>query len=371
MRKLKNTSLIYTELIVLAFIWLIILAGPVIFTADDQTISWDHLLHSWLKLLPFLVLTLFNHFILVPYLFFRTNKWWYFIGALLTSVVFVLVSNQIAKFPPEGEPQSISVPRPRHNVPPHMRDNMQRPPHPRNENPNRRPSPLPPQTNTFLLAILILGFDTGLRTVFRWIKLEKERDKIEKESVQNELAFLRNQVSPHFFMNMLNNIHSLIDIDTEEAKGSVIRLSHLMRHLLYDSEADNIPLSKEIGFITNYVDLMRLRYSSKVEIKMSLPQDVPDTNIPPLLFTSYLENAFKHGVSYREASFIHIDITIEGKVLCFTIKNSNHKKSSQTEESGIGVENSRKRLDLLYKNKYTLTTEDTPNYYCINLKLPL
>lgn len=104
---------------------------------------------------------------------------------------------------------------------------------------------------------------------------------------------------------------------------------------------------------------------------MSLPQDVPETNIPPLLFTSYLENAFKHGVSYREASFIHIDITIEGKVLCFNIKNSNHKKSSLTEESGIGVENSRKRLDLLYKNKYTLTTEDTPSYYCINLKLPL
>ncbi len=140
----------------------------------------------------------------------------------------------------------------------------------------------------------------------RWSKLEQEKTLLEKENVQNQLAFLRNQVSPHFFMNTLNNIHALIDVDTEEAKEAIIKLSKLMRHLLYDSQAELVPLAKEMEFIQSYINLMKLRFSEKVKINLSIPDQLPDKSIPPFLFTSFVENAFKHGISYQNSSFIDI-----------------------------------------------------------------
>jgi LytS/YehU family sensor histidine kinase len=172
-----------------------------------------------------------------------------------------------------------------------------------------------PLLNSVFIGILILGFDLGLRTSFKWSRLEQQRTQLEKENIKNELAFLRNQLSPHFFMNTLNNIHSLIDIDTEEAKESIIRLSHLMRHLLYDSEDESIPLSKEVNFIQSYVELMKLRYTDKVKVSFTVDSDTSNISIPPLLFTSLIENAFKYGVSYKQKSFINIE-----KICTFSFK---------------------------------------------------
>ena len=123
-------------------------------------------------------------------------------------------------------------------------------------------------------------------------------------------------------MNTLNNIHALIDISTEDAKESVIKLSKLMRYLLYDSEQGNTKLSREIEFIKSYVDLMKLRYSSKVSIKLSFPEFIPSIDIPPMLFTSIVENAFKHGISYQHESYIEIVLNVDEKYVYFRIKNS-------------------------------------------------
>ena len=172
-------------------------------------------------------------------------------------------------------------------------------------------------------------------------------------------------------MNTLNNIHALVDINTEEAKESIIQLSKLMRHLLYDSEIDKISLQKEFSFIKNYVDLMKLRFSDKVEIVLNLPDQISDKSIPPLLFTSFVENAFKHGISYEQPSFIHISFTVTDKILTFELTNSNPKNETADESSGIGIENSRKRLDLLYGKNYILKTEDKDDKYSIQLSLPI
>jgi LytS/YehU family sensor histidine kinase len=195
---------------------------------------------------------------------------------------------------------------------------------------------------------------------------------VEKENVENQLGFLRNQVSPHFFMNTLNNIHSLIDINSEEAKESIIKLSKLMRHLLYESEAEQIPISKELEFVRNYVDLMRLRYSKKVSIDLEITGQVADKYIPPLLFTSFLENAFKHGIGHNDNSYIRIAFNFVEERLEFCIINSNpHAQKENGHSGGIGIENSRKRLDLLYADRYSLEIDDGNDAYTVTLILPV
>ena len=227
-----------------------------------------------------------------------------------------------------------------------------------------------PIFNSFIIGLLIVGFDAGFRMNFRWTRLEQERTELEKENIENQLAFLRNQVSPHFFMNTLNNIHSLIDIDTEEAKEAIIKLSKLMRHLLYDSEAEKIPLKNELDFIGSYIKLMKLRFSDKVNIELDIPDHIPQKSIPPLLFTSFVENAFKHGISYEKSSFIKIRFLFTDDRLTFKLNNSISEKKNMG-SGGIGIENSRKRLDILYGKDYQLDINETGTEYHLTLNLPL
>jgi len=232
------------------------------------------------------------------------------------------------------------------------------------------PNPIPKYANFLILAVLLVGFDTGLKISMRWANLEQEKFKLQKESVENQMAFLRNQVSPHFFMNTLNNIHALIDIDADEAKESIIKLSKLMRHLLYDSEEKLTPIKKEVEFIQSYIELMRLRFTDKVNIEVDIPDDIPDKSIPPLLFTSLLENAFKHGISYNQTSFVKIVMSFSENRLNFTIENSNHPRDTEA-SSGIGIENTKKRLSLLYKDNFDLEILGEKEIYKVNLNIPL
>ena len=172
-------------------------------------------------------------------------------------------------------------------------------------------------------------------------------------------------------MNTLNNIHALIDIDTDEAKDSIIRLSKFMRHLLYDSEAEKIPIKKQIDFIQNYVELMRLRYSDKLQIDLHAPEQLPDKLIPPLLFTSFVENAFKHGVSYQKSMFINITFLFTEDTLHFHIKNRHSGSRSEKEHGGIGIANAKKRLDLIYGDRYKLDIDDKEEEFIVNLIIPL
>lgn len=222
-----------------------------------------------------------------------------------------------------------------------------------------------------ILSVLVIGFDTGLKTASKWIRSEQQRIILEKDNIETRLAFLKHQISPHFFMNTLNNIHSLIDIDKVEAKKAVIKLSNLMRHLLYDSDDDFSPLKSEVDFIRSYVDLMRIRYSKDVKITLALPEEIPDKSIPPLIFISLLENAFKHGISYVNPSFINIELSIYQSLLHFRIQNSNSRESSKTNPSGIGITNTRKRLDLLYGDNYILEITDKGDTFVTDLTIPV
>ena len=171
-------------------------------------------------------------------------------------------------------------------------------------------------------SIFLVFFSVGMRVLERHSQTEKLQKELEKEKLNSELAFLKNQISPHFFFNTLNNIYSLISINAEDSQKAVLRLSKLMRYLLYDSEHGNTKLSNEIDFMNNYIDLMKLRMSNKISLTVSFPEKYEDINIPPLIFIPFIENAFKHGISYREKSFIDISMTAEKESVRFKCTNS-------------------------------------------------
>ncbi len=239
--------------------------------------------------------------------------------------------------------------------------------------------PRPPvhqiQTYYFaLISVMITGFAIGLKVIQQHAAVEKKQKELEREKLNSELAFLKNQVSPHFFFNTLNNIYSLIEINTTDAQEAVMKLSRLMRYLLYDSESGKTQLNNEINFMNHYIDLMRLRLSPKVDLQVNLPTDDSNLKIPPLLFIPFIENAFKHGISYREKSFIHIAMKIENSKIFFSCKNSigrQRDKEINENHSGIGLENVKKRLLLLFPEKYNLNIEPGETEFNISLEIDL
>ena len=194
---------------------------------------------------------------------------------------------------------------------------------------------------------------------------------MENARSEAELQNLKSQLNPHFLFNTLNNIYSLIAIDPDRAQFAVHDLSRLLRHVLYEDNQKFVSLDHELNFMKSYIELMSLRLSGNVELKVDLPDDGKGVLVAPLLFITLIENAFKHGVSPTEPSFIHIRFSwLENSGICCYIENSYFpKKEIDRSGSGIGLENLKKRLDLLYPGKYDLRTEREGNEFVAQLKI--
>ena len=361
---IRKNQIKYTEIALIGFVWLVLLLTPVLFREDNSKPLWRSFSNQLEILIPLSVLFLVNRFALVPMVLFR-GKIKTYIVSLLGVIIFLAVGshlydvNNLKTLPNNQMRPPPGFPAARNNTPGKLRPGQ------------REPRPVPPFANFLIFSFLIAGFDTGLRSGLRWIEAENEKVKLEKENVSNQLALLKNQVSPHFFMNTLNNIHSLVDSNALEAQEAIIKLSKMMRYLLYETETDQTTLKKEMEFLESYINLMKLRVSEKVKITLTLPGTIPDASIPPFLFTSFIENAFKHGISYKNESYISIDFIPGKDRLLFTIKNSKTEKKTLHEFSGIGIENTRKRLSLLYGNNYHLDIIDNEDLFTVNLSLPL
>ncbi len=224
-----------------------------------------------------------------------------------------------------------------------------------------------------LFALFMNGTNGGIKLLYQSLLDEQQMLRLKEENLRAEMTSLKYQINPHFFMNTLNNIHALIDIDTEAAKSAVIDLSKMMRYVLYDSEREMISLSADLQFLRNYIELMRIRYTDHVQITIDAPQTLPEkVAIPPLLLIVFVENAFKHGVSYNHPSFIHISLFYADKKLTTIISNSrNPQPTSPTRQGGIGLENVRKRLDLLYgPYGYSLDICQEEERYTVKLVIP-
>ena len=171
-------------------------------------------------------------------------------------------------------------------------------------------------------------------------------------------------------MNTLNNIHALVEFDPVKAQEMIVELSKMMRFVLYEGNKQSVPLSRELDFIRHYVTLMKLRYTDKVSIKLDLPNETPERQIPPLILVTFIENAFKHGVSYQHESFIEVTVIVEDETLLFRCHNSKADHSN-VEKGGVGLANVRKRLDLIYGERYRLGIKDKLDAYHVELSIPL
>ena len=224
-----------------------------------------------------------------------------------------------------------------------------------------------------LFALFMNGTNGGIKLLYQSLLDEQQMLRLKEENLRAEMTSLKYQINPHFFMNTLNNIHALNDIDTEAAKSAVIDLSKMMRYVLYDSEREMISLSADLQFLRNYIELMRIRYTDHVQITIDAPQTLPEkVAIPPLLLIVFVENAFKHGVSYNHPSYIHISLFYADEKLTAIISNSrNPQPTSPTRQGGIGLENVRKRLDLLYgPHGYSLDIQQEEERYTVKLVIP-
>jgi hypothetical protein len=311
-----------------------------------------------------------NYLILVPKYFFGTKKYKYYLSVIVLLILVYIISdrsNQIVfKYVPGRDRIETRI---ENRV---DQDHTGKIPPPK---PDDGHGPLPFREmhlfNYMFTSLFLVFFSVGMRVLERHSQTEKLQKELEKEKLNSELAFLKNQISPHFFFNTLNNIYSLISINADDSQKAVLKLSKLMRYLLYDSEHGNTKLSNEIDFMNNYIDLMKLRMTNKISLNISFPEKYEDRSVPPLIFIPFIENAFKHGISYREKSFIDIKMTTEKDSVLFHCANSLIKTREESDplQSGIGLENVTKRLNLLFPGKHELKINKTEKEFEVLLQI--
>ncbi len=352
--KTKNNKPIVGENLLYFMVWTMAILVPIL---NSKMMSEEHvylvnILTAWSKLLPYFIIFLINNALLAPKLLLRKHYAAYLtVSALMLAGIFYSLEyyqESMRLSPVTGNGTYIV----------HGRASF---------------TDLTWYWNT-LLGIFLLGANSGIKYMFKSMKDEQKMVALERQSLRAEMDYLKYQINPHFFMNTLNNIHALIDIDAEAAKETVIELSKMMRYVLYDSESAETSVAKDIRFVKNYINLMRIRYTSDIDIRFDVQAPLPtDAKIPPLLLIVFVENAFKHGVSYNEPSFVHIALGCEdGRAVC-EVRNSRHASAARkTEGSGMGLENARKRLDLLFGDDYELRIDDSrENEYGVKLTIPI
>lgn len=224
----------------------------------------------------------------------------------------------------------------------------------------------------YMLVFLVLGLSVALKTTMRWYSDTVKFEQAKNIQLEADLQNLRNQLNPHFLFNTLNNIYALIAIDSTKAQDSVHRLSNLLRYVLYENETKFVPLQKELEFTKNYIDLMALRLSSNVKLNVLIDDTDSSDKIASLMFITLIENAFKHGLNAGKESFIDVKILVEkGKGVLCTVENSISESETTIEKknSGIGLDNLSKRLELIYPSKYEFTTERKENSFYALLRI--
>ncbi|MGD0341407.1 MAG: histidine kinase [Bacteroidales bacterium] len=347
--------------------WIILLALPLYFIKRWQ-VEKDFIWLYYINILIYGIIFYSNYLVLIPRFFFSEKRYRYFLSVIILVGCFYFVSDVSNRMIFKYVPGRAYAQR---SVKPENEGRLQGPP-PGNRYVNRPPFRQMHLYNYTLNSIFLIFFSLGLKILERQEHIEKFQKELEKEKLNSELAFLKNQISPHFFFNTLNNIYSLISINAEDSRMAVLKLSKLMRYLLYESEQGNTRLSSEIDFMINYIDLMKLRMSNKADLKISFPEKFEDKSIPPLLFITFIENAFKHGISNRGKSFIDISMISEGSSIVFKCSNSiANLKNEKEENSGIGLENIRKRLNLLFPGKHELKIDTSDNSYNVTLVINL
>ena len=344
------------ETIVYTIVWMLIFLAPLaefVVNYDPEHPIWikNGLLDTWAHLLFFFVVFLIHNHIIAPILFKEKKVTKYIACCVIVIALFQTVQ---------------CIHKPRHNLHGHHPANaveMEPPP------PNGRPPINRHDITMFVLVIMMIGANLGVKYYFQGEEEKKYLARLKEQSLKQELDYLRYQINPHFIMNTLNNIHALVDIDPEQAKDSIVDMSRMMRYLLYESEKQYVTLDDAVTFLKKYLNLMKLRYTDQVNVKLDVPElGHENIALAPLVFIPFVENAFKHGVAYDKPSTIDISIKHDGGRLLFNCSNT--KSNVKHEYGGVGLNNVTKRLELIYGTDYSLDIKDEAESYSVLLDLP-
>ena len=299
----------------------------------------------------------FNYFVLVPRLLLRKKQWLFSLSILSALVISFYVNEVIMTKTREyyavsstnlrkaSSPQALKWNRKRHER------------HRRTEN-----------TGAVIMVLMSLFVSTITRETREWYLQDKKRKELEKQQLLSELSFLKSQVNPHFLFNSLNGIYALAIKKSDKTPEAVLQLSELMRHMLYESDKEQVALEKEVAYLKNYIQLQQLRLSPDVRILFQVEGNLSGKTIAPMLFIPFIENAFKHGID-SDGGNIQIKLQVKGNQLSFDMMNRISKAENKDAVSGIGLVNVRKRLDLLYGGRYQLEYKASNGNFIVHLHL--
>ncbi|MFK2818899.1 histidine kinase [Flavobacteriaceae sp. LMIT009] len=220
--------------------------------------------------------------------------------------------------------------------------------------------------------LYVLGFATAIKLVIDWSIEKRRNEDLAQLQLSTELKYLRTQIQPHFFFNTLNNLYALTLKKSDKAPRLVIKLSEMMQYVLYEVTSSRASLLQEINHINNFIDIERMRYNDSVECELDITGNIEDVEVPPLLFLSFVENCFKHGL--RKNDFVKINMSFEivnKNYLKFKLSNNFNPNAENKEKHGIGIVNAKRRLSLLFFNDYELKTEVIGDIYKLYLKIPV
>ncbi len=381
----------YSEYFIYLFFWGILMLSPVwgdFIGVSGSNLTFDELLNFWEFLLPAAVMFILNNWILVPFFLYKKRGGYYIIYSLcvvVASCMIYIFSTDFEKKPPPLPDRVMHE-----GVPPKdfSRDGMRphdgfRHPMPHRHHHKKEPGKRllftvsNPGSMKVFIVVFVLFFNICVRMTFFAMRRDERYQELEREKLKAELEYLKYQINPHFFMNTLNNIHSLIDIDGGRAQKAVVKLSKMMRYVLYDSTSSLVPLEKDLVFLKSYIDLMRLRYTERLTVKVNFDaEDARGVYVPSLLLIVFVENAFKHGVSYNKESDIDVSVSVDeaSETVLFACSNSlcgDGAGALDTASKGIGIENARKRLGLIYGGKASLEITNDGSRYNVVLKIPM
>ena len=327
----KDIRLLVAQVLLLSLIMLSPALISYISSSGDGKLAMDSLWIAFYWLAPAMAVYLLNFYLFIPLLWFR-HRFWLF-GAV--NVVLILITNlhlfgnNLSSLPDYFRAGYFSL-----------------------------------MTVSLLLCLMAIGIALSVRYMIR-------RNERKQKEVEAELAWLKNQINPHFLFNTLNNISSLAQIDGDETQEAIMQLSDLLRYAMYETNKPKVRLDGEVEFMRNYIDLMKLRCNKMTTVNSQFLILNPEFEVAPLLFISLVENAFKHGMNSNAPAMIDIRLEQQDDMLVFNCDNTNNPKPTKDRSgSGIGLENTRRRLDLLYPGRYTWeqSLEDNIYHVCITLK---
>ena len=334
MKRIQSKD-IWLFVVQVLLLWLIVLSPGLInyFTTHDPALSWGALTVSAYWLMPMVIVYLVNFYVLVPLFYFRRRRWWF----VCLNILLVLACNyrflttDITTMPDYYQTGYSSF-----------------------------------MMISLLINVMAIAFALSIRYMMR------QQERKQKE-VEAELAWLKTQINPHFLFNTLNNISSLAQIDADETQEAIMQLSDLLRYAMYETNKPKVRLDGEVEFMRNYINLMKLRCNEMTEVNAQFTIHDVQLEVAPLLFISLIENAFKHGMNSNAPATIDICLEQQDDTLIFLCDNTNNPKPTKDRSgSGIGLENTRRRLDLLYPGRYTWEQTITPeNIYHVKISIRL